>query len=272
MDVAAWGGAIWVLPGSGQRGIAWWNGAWHFLATPRTAVDSISVVSGQLWAAGSRGHDAVLLRVTRRGARTVGRVRIPGEAFAVNDLDGSETDVWLVGSRADYRNDWRFVLRWDGRMLKRVRLSPLGLNSDDRYQSSLETVTVLGKSAAWAFGYDESADNLLAERWDGRRWRVLSRRFLPPLPREASINETTRTGSSRLWAVGGVVGILSEPAGGLVLRSDGVRWQRVAVPFFHASLMDVVATRTSLWVVGADAYSPSFGEPGLGVVLSRGCP
>jgi hypothetical protein len=278
VDVAAWGGAIWALEEDagvlGTGSVARWSGGWRIISIPKTVVGAISVVAGKLWAAGDRGRDAVLMKLNRSGVTTVSRVRLPGEALAVADLDGSNgNDIWVVGNRSDIRNGWRFVLHWNGVRLERVRLSRLGLNADERFQSALVAVTAPTRSRAWAFGYNLGVDNLLVERWDGQRWRVVPRRMVASLPRNAGITAVARNGSGDLWAVGGLrTGILELPAGGLALRWSEGHWRRVPVPFFEGNLSDVAITRRSVWVVGGDNVSPLLGKPGSAVVLRRSCP
>jgi erythromycin esterase-like protein len=91
------------------------------------------------------------------------------------------------------------IERWDGRAWK-VVTSP---NPGDRVGGTLNAVTAVGESAAWAAGNmgTRTVDQALIERWDGRAWKVVTS------PRPADSRGSIFTGiaarsPANAWAVG----------------------------------------------------------------------
>ena len=161
-------------------------------------------------------------------------------------------DVWAVG----WSETASLIEHWNGRRWRIVPSPPLPQGA------RLDGVTKVPRSAAvWAVGVrpaePDGAFATLTERWNGRRWRIVSS---PSYANGASgpasgLTAVAAAGDGDVWAVGG--GSTSAGDRLLVEHWDGDRWVRLPrqpATASAAGIARVPGTRT-LWVVGSRASS-----------------
>lgn len=154
--------------------------------------------------------------------------------------------AFVAGSQK--RRRWRaVVLRWDGNEWTRMATPQPGRGA------LLRGIVALAEDDVWAVGDYEVAGAVyrtLVLHYDGERW---SRAPAPsPGHNYAGLKAVGASSSDDAWAVGwGRVG----GEGGVVLRWDGSRWRRLALPKrLEDKRVDLDAVETvapdDVWVVG----------------------
>jgi hypothetical protein len=158
-----------------------WNGrAWNKVASPSQGVPPDSNLSAVSAAASADAlaagwsyfyvPDEQNTLALRWAGRAWTRVASPspgpkGDVFAF--LSGvsalSPSSAWAVGSRITSTANDTLILRWNGSRWRRVASPDPGRSSG----SSLNAVSMLSRSSAWAVG---SGGGVLILHWNGTRW------------------------------------------------------------------------------------------------------
>lgn len=240
----------------------WSAGQWTAFSAPTTAsladVAGMDAASpGDLWAVGSSASATGPPRPLAEhwnGVRwSVVAVPSPASGGRLADVSArARDDVWAVG----WSETASLIEHWNGRRWRIVPSPPLPQGA------RLDGVTKVPRSAAvWAVGVrpaePDGAFATLTERWNGRRWRIVSS---PSYANGASgpasgLTAVAAAGDGDVWAVGG--GSTSAGDRLLVEHWDGDRWVRLPrqpATASAAGIARVPGTRT-LWVVGSRASS-----------------
>ncbi len=198
-----------------------WDGErWRVVPTPDPAasasgglvIDAFNAVGGgrrNLWAVGYRYDNAGQAALAERWDGDRWRVSPTGRLRGVDELRGvrvlSRRNVWAVGV-GNAREG--VIAHWNGR---RWRLVPAA-RSGCRGTVALNAVSSTTRRDVWAFGECQTAFGdhgievrgfTVAERWDGRRWRLV--KTPDPAHRQGDIQLRAAAripGTSRFWAVG----------------------------------------------------------------------
>ncbi len=162
----------------------------------------------------------------------------------------SADDVWAVGETGNVAPpgaELTLILHWDGRRWSHISSSS-PRNAASLPFDALFAVDAAGPDDVWAVGdanratpgYGGGGDRPLVERWDGRRWRLVSS---PLLGRRSILYGVLAAGS--VW----VVGDRGEPYHTVAQRRSGDGWRTSGV--LDGSLADVArAPDGRLWAVG----------------------
>ncbi|MBO2448427.1 hypothetical protein J4573_15100 [Actinomadura barringtoniae] len=123
----------------------------------------------------------------------------------------SSEDAWAVGSAAPAR---QLLMRWNGKAWKSV-------NGPDLHgESTLADVVALESGEAWAVGTaspgpaGSASEVPLAERWDGKAWKVVE---VPGV--NGRFYSVAADGGTGIWAAGE-----DDAAHPLLAHWDGIRW------------------------------------------------
>jgi hypothetical protein len=234
------------------------------LATPRGALTSLTMVSSRdAWAVGggqSGGVTTTLAEHWDGVSWTVIPSANPGKTgngFRAVGASGS-TDVWAVGSQSDAANGnptTNLSEHWDG-----LSWSVIPTPSPGATYSALQGVAVLGRTSAWAVGFQQG-DGLpktLIEHWDGSVWKVIP--SSNPYSGDNSLIGVRAFSESDVWAVGrgsnDPQGLASSAA--LIEHWDGVSWSVVTSPPPAESrddLRSVAGSAGAMWAVGYDVVA-----------------
>jgi hypothetical protein len=185
-----------------------WNGVhWSVIPVPTPAsqgrLEAVSARgSDDVWAVGSAGPAPLIEHWNGRRWHTISSPSLGAWAHldGVTAVPRSPT-VWAVGTRPA-QPDGAFATlteRWSGRRW-RVVASPSYATGSAGPVSGLGAVAALGDGDVWAVGGGSTAtgDRLLAEHWDGHRWRIL-----PGQPAGVTAAGIARVpGTHTLWVVG----------------------------------------------------------------------
>jgi len=146
------------------------------------------------------------------------------------------------------------VIRWDGHSWQEIETPDVP--AEGRPFSYLFAVAGVPSGEAWAVGISNSTpgiggggDHALALHGDAEGWSASQ---LPPLPEDSRLFGIAARSPTEVFAVGstGFVGTYET----LVLRWDGLVWERVALPVEEGSLLAAtVDLASNVWVVGQTA-------------------
>jgi hypothetical protein len=250
-----------------------WDGhAWIPVPTPSpgTALNEIRAVDAlaadDVWAVGLWSDRGRWLRhglVLHWDGSAWRQVRIPflyGEVHLDGVSAAAPDDLWVVGEQcpgpcSGLAHSSALALHWDGTKFTKVPTAPLGAD-----RVGFDAVVALGLDEAWAVG-GRSANRVapthpLAERWDGKRWRLVD----TPVPgKSAHWFAIERVPGVGLWSAGGFApGDVERP---LVMRRNASgTWTRSVVPSPNvhlAFLSDAAAvSKTNVWAVGPSSSGP----------------
>lgn len=189
----------------GRTLIERWDGAsWSITPSPNVgsfaslaAVDAVS--SDAAWAVGSAVVGSTEIPLIERWDGSAWRVVPPpagarGELTSVSASSGS--DVWAVGA-SSAADGAPVALHFDGSVWTAVPVP-----APNAPTALLSGVVAIGPGAAWAVGLFRPAPQvaaMLAERWDGSRWRPVR----APRPGQFdALNDVGWQAGSGLWAAG----------------------------------------------------------------------
>jgi hypothetical protein len=199
----AWAVGFFIDASGGWPLILHWNGTdWSQSATPALPTGSrlmgVSALSPtDVWAVGRTDPPNPLLILHWDGSTWAQEATPPldgGELSAVSAR--SSTDVWAVGDSAPGGNLLTLALHWDGSLWQQVATpSPTSI-------STLDSVSVLSASNAWAAGVSQGATAPLVEHWNGTTWKVVT---VPAPPLGASLTGIQALSPKNVWAVGSYV-------------------------------------------------------------------
>jgi hypothetical protein len=147
----------------------------------------------------------------------------------------SADDAWAVGSSASGNPQ---IVHWDG-----TAWTPVPAPSPAGY-ASLYGVAATSASNAWAVGTADSATGAktVILHWSGANWTLAPS---PSPGKRASLLGVAATSVDNAWAVGFGAGKA------LILRWNGIGWQRAAIPSFEGTLQAVAASSArNAWAVG----------------------
>ena len=262
---------VWAV-GVGRDGnqalVTHWDGTrWRSMLLPvRFGYSHLRGVAARapddVWAVGDRGTHAGsrTLTVHWDGARwrivpspSPSPRSLTGRAYAILEsvAVAADDDVWAVGSTSNVAPvgaSETLIEHWDGSKWRRVP-SPNHRSRAGIPYNLLFSVAAAGPDDVWAVGswnsrwpgYGGGGDNPLAERWNGRRWRITPMRT----PTDRAILYQVVTTRQAVLAVGDQ----DNPYRTLVeQRADG-RWS--AASSQDGSLAGLAADSGGLWAVGA---------------------
>lgn len=207
----AWAVGLSLSSGSAtQTLIEHWNGSgWKQVPSPdpgsrSNVLSSVRAISAtSIWAVGSfsNGGQSQTLTLHWNGS-TWKRVASPSPGSLINALNGVRTvsakDVWAVGSSSDGNGTKTLILHWNGSSWTHVPSPSPGAPGTT---SELRSVAATSHSNAWAVGrfFDDSANETLILRWNGRKWSQVA----SPHPGMSSeLSGVGVTSASNAWAVG----------------------------------------------------------------------
>lgn len=135
----------------------------------------------------------------------------------------SARDGWIVGSQ----DASTFAARWNGSAWTPVRTANLHLGKG--YTQQLVAVSSSSSRDAWAVGAADSIKRRkdIVERWNGRRWQLVSCRT-PPEATRVDLNAVVDLAPDDVWIVGTTHTAASQST--LALHWDGHRCAAVSTP------------------------------------------
>jgi hypothetical protein len=165
----------------------------------------------------------------------------------------SPTEIWAVGSKAEFGGYSALIMRWDGKTWRAVDApSP---RSEEGV--SLNGIAAIAANDVWAVGdvYDGDAypfSRTLIEHWNGEQWSMVP----SPNPGRSynTLNGIVAIAPDNLWAVGGYELRSSDFRRALILHWDGRNWVHIAnLPRADdAELRAVTALGPdNIWAVGS---------------------
>jgi hypothetical protein len=137
-------------------------------------------------------------------------------------------DAWVAG-RTDTQPFRTLLEHWDGTTWRRVHSPSLGQKHSG---SNLDAIDARSSDDVWAVGSHSAGGNgdaSLAERWDGKRWKVV------PTPNEVTAGSNYLKGVAAIapddvWAAGFWFSNAEFVGRPLVEHWDGEAWSLVEVP------------------------------------------
>ncbi|MGW7271625.1 hypothetical protein ACWGH5_13980 [Streptomyces sp. NPDC054864] len=225
-----WDGTAWQR--QSLPGIRWQGELLSIAATSPTAV----------WAVGRDSAGGA--RLLRHDGDMWSESRAPG-GVALTKVVAGGGETWLIGSR----DGAQVLLRRDGRGWQEVPAPP----------GAVYGLHVLAADDVWAAG--ESSSGAAVSHWNGREWQQT---IVHGFPR-AAVGSVLAVSPTEVWA-GGTDGFVGGPVGKpippLLVRFDGQKWSRVAVPTDFGSISSLApgASGELAWV--AVTRSQKYGPPG----------
>lgn len=235
-----------------------WNGmSWSVVPEPadeprRSELVAVFAVSdADIWAVGSTNPsnastDTLIEHWNGTSWMIVAGASLRSTPSYLRGVDGSSADdLWAVGSSG--RHSTPILEHWNGKVWTEVSQPVTG------YDSSLNAVSVVSSSDAWAVG-EQNLSQTVTEHWNGKVWSVV------PSPHPASDDaQNTLTGLSTFgpadaWAVGYTFN--GSATNMLTEHWNGNAWSLVSAPspvpdyYFAADVGGSVAGQP-LWAVGA---------------------
>jgi hypothetical protein len=207
-----------------------WNGtAWRLVPSPDPGSGNRLNAVSPLWAVGSSDSNTLVLR---RVGNSWAQVTSPNPGPNANELHDvvqiSAGSAWAVGDRLTATAYQTLILHWNGTAWKRV---PSPNPGDDSTDNLLLGIAANGVNDIWAVGYRETAGGSqpLTLHWNGAKWKVVSAPTLGDAPFGATLSDVA-VASAHAWAVGSYA--VGSGLKGFILRWDGSKWKRVALPSF----------------------------------------
>lgn len=186
-------------PGSSSALIEHWNGRkWRVVSSPPVAghvnLLGLTPVPGTktLWAAGGSGSSTLAERFSGGGWHVI---TSPGGATFYGISARTAKDVWGVGQTGTPAT---LTEHWNGTRWTIAASPDPGSALDILYSVAL----VPGTRAAWAVGVEGNSGTTfqtLAERWSGRKWRVVAS---PNASVHQDFLRGVATTGTQAWAVG----------------------------------------------------------------------
>lgn len=224
-----------------------WDGtAWHI--SPSPAIGGVlgavvAVSSSDVWAVGGISKTSIFdslpakTQILHWNGTQWSIVASPDPGTKSNLL-GSVTaiaanDVWAVGSFSRSDGIERpLIERWDGNAW-RVIASPAPSGAG---RSVLSAITrIPGTNQLWALGTTStsrdpsvSEDQVLAERWDGSAWHLVTGPALPQGTQGCMLQGVVALSPTDAWAVGSYSTSGDQPPRPLIAHWDGTAWQMVS--------------------------------------------
>ena len=247
-----------------------WNGSqWRIVPSPNPREQNMlngvfAISKHDVWAVGSTGTisgsilDTLILHWNGSQWSVVPSPHPGAGSTLINGWAGSSNNVWAVGIyfTGSGTPGVALIEHWNGRNWSVVASPNAGMNG-----SSMNGVTVVSASDAWAVGQTTNSNNVtqaLIEHWNGRNWSIVqSPNFAP---QGFILGSVVAFSSNDVWAAG-----LSFPGpnglGGktLIEHWNGTSWSIIQSPnvepesdFFISLAAD---SPNDLWAVGG--YSPA---------------
>jgi hypothetical protein len=251
--LAHWNGSSWSLAPSVQLPVKR-----HVSDTGYQSL--LAITRDDVWAIEQAfvGHASPLFAVHWDGS-SWRAFRLPVEMFVSNSeiLDMSAVSsryIWAVGDVYEGGGSGvEIMLRWDGSRWRNVVPADTGCYNEPGFTG----VAAVTSSEAWAVGADNNC-GLFVERWNGRRWRVGTRRGLPV----RSMLYDLELQSQDVWAFGTVWARgYSKPARPLLARWTGGRWTQLRTQTLASTtpsfVQGAVVTPTDIWAIGSERSGAS---------------
>jgi len=223
-----------------------WNGTqWLRVPSPNppggAVLAAVTAISpDNIWAVGEHDNGAAVLTLvehwngsswTRVPAKNPGGT---GESFFTGVSASSPGDVWAVGVRnsdpQDFAPDRTLTEHWNGSSWQVVPSPNPGKGA---LGNTLNDVAAISAKDAWAVGdFQGSAhDLLLAEHWNGRKWRTVPILY-PAGPKPFfDLFGITALSASNAWAVGeNDPNFLTPGLRTVIVHWNGAEWTRAASP------------------------------------------
>jgi hypothetical protein len=184
-----------------------WNGAtWSQVTSPNPTGSQLFGVAAtsakNVWAVGTYlGSHSIQSLIVHWNGSTWKRVPSPdpGDPSGTTDLSAvaasSATNAWAVGAFSSKGIEKPLFLHWNGKSWKQVTAPSLDGSS---FSGSLESVTILSATDAWAVGTAHS-HLTLAAHWNGASWALVPTPDLGSFSQFAAVAASSAT---NVWAVG----------------------------------------------------------------------
>ncbi len=218
---------------SGHSLIEHWNGsAWSAVPGPSAEpagaeLKSIAAISASnIWAVGdfnSGNGFQTLIEHFDRGAWHVmpgAPILVTGHDFLSGVAASGPNDVWAVGRT--FRHPVPLIEHFDGNSWSQVTQPVSG------YNSSLNSVTVVNATDAWAIGTQNLSDTV-TEHWDGKSWTLVPSPFPTANNAQNDLTGVVALGRDNVWAVGQTLSNFSSLQT-LAEHWDGTAWSIVTTP------------------------------------------
>src|SRR5262245_56471256 len=245
---------------TGQALIVHWNGmAWHRVPSARHGrfgfLTNVAAISARnAWAvgfarAGSGRSGPLIEHWNGTFWRRVLSPALPGSSLLSDVAGTGARDAWAVGW-TNTKPARLVIEHWSGTTWRRVPSpDPVG-------GGFLFSVAATSPRNAWAVGFTGGSRPLI-ERWNGTAWR----RVPGPRPgRHSLLVDVAATSAGNAWAVGSAGTLTGRTRKTLIIRWNGMVWQRVpslasAGNWFLVGV--AAASARSAWTVGFTGSVPS---------------
>ena len=231
----------------------------------RSVLDSVATVdSRDAWAGGFLVNvgraSAARARVAPRDSACIGPGPFPSMMLRWSGRSWQQVTVPNLGRitsvSATSANAWAAadcgMMHWNGRRWTRVNDAPVpGMQN-----SAPSAIKAVSPTGAWLIGsaQDASTSSLrgFVERWDGRRWTLVS---LPRLGDDYTLDSLDARGANDVWVAGtDYTGNDTHPEQLVLLHWDGHGWKRLPAPASGEWTKRVWAIRMlahdDVWVAG----------------------
>jgi hypothetical protein len=190
------------------------------------AVGSETGASGHIWAVGdfnSGNGFQTLIEHFEKGAWHVmpgALIPVTGHDFLSGVAGSGPNDVWAVGRT--FRHPVPLIEHFDGNSWSQVTQPVSG------YNSSLNSVSVVNATDAWAVGTQNLSDTV-TEHWDGKAWTLVHSPFPTANNAQNDLTGVVALGRDNVWAVGQTLSNFSSLQT-LAEHWDGTAWSIVTTP------------------------------------------
>jgi hypothetical protein len=218
---------------SGHSLIERWNGsAWSAVAGPAAEpagaeLKSIAAISANnIWAVGdfnAGGGFQTLIEHFNGSTWQVmpgAPILLTGHDFLSGVAGSGPNDVWAVGRT--FRHPVPIIEHFDGKNWSQFTQSVSG------YNSSLNSVSVVNATDAWAVGTQNLSDTV-TEHWDGKAWTLVHSPFPTANNAQNDLTGVVALGRDNVWAVGQTLSNFSSLET-LAEHWDGTAWSTVGTP------------------------------------------
>ncbi len=268
-------GTVWAVGwGIGSRGryftvIEHYNGKqWSVARAPHPPQATLSGVaalsSHHVWAVGSSDKVGLFAEHYNGKMWSLSRSSYTAMPGQVNVLDNapaaisapSSNDIWIVGKYLGVGHNFgphTLTEQYNGNTWALVK-SP---DPFDTKAGALMAVAARAADGAWAVGLDDAASRTkstgwvsrpLVERYDGKRWGIMTTPHVRDVPWSVSLTGVASVSTNDVWAVGSV------QDRSLIEHYNGKTWQIVNTPLPQPinSLAAITAISSqNLWAVGS---------------------